>query len=185
MDVDVIINSISHQQYSVERNTLALAVAMPQECSNITSSDATVASFGVGPLFQGRPNWDWGVQGHTTILASPPPSNTRSSKMAPESYNVVSAGREAVLQDVAPSSLMPALEERPQEPRPIQAKPVAPRDMFIHLDGNEITKKPLRKPGRRSPLDAQAKENAAFMRIKHACSHCFVNNLKVSHDKLY
>lgn len=80
---------------------------------------------------------------------------------------------------------MPALEERHQEPRPILAKPVAPRDMFVHLDGDEIIKKALRKPGRRSPLDAQAKENAAFMRIKHACAPCFVNNVKVSHDKLY
>lgn len=186
MDIDVMTSPMSHQQHSFEHNTLSLAVTMPQECSNITSSDASVTSSGVGPLFQGTPNWDWRIQGYTTILPPLPPSNTQFSEMISELHNVASAGSDAVLQDVALSSLSPVLEERPHILRTIRAKPVTPPlDRFINVGSNEVATKSPRRPGRQNPLDAETKEDAAFMRIIHACAPCFVNNSKVSHDQPY
>lgn len=180
MDIDDMLNFMTHGQHRVENTSLSLAITMPQECSNTPSSHTSAASSSVQSLFQSGTSW--GVQGRTTIPLLPP-SNTQSPDMTSQPHNVVSTDRDSVLQDVALDSLMPIPEEREQELRPIRAKPVAsPSDTFINTDCSDVAGRTPRRRGRKRSLDADTKEGAAIMRKMHACAPCFVNNVKVSLD---
>jgi hypothetical protein len=182
MSAEGTINSLSQQRHSVEHNTVSFAATMPQEFSNMNSTDASVASSDVGSLLQGRLNWDRGLSEHMTNLPSLPPFKTQCLESPSKSYNVVSAEKDAISHDAAVNSLTYVLGGT-HGLRRIEAKDgTPPRDKSINIGRKSVTKG-QRSRGRRTHLDAKTRKDAAFMRIKHACAPCFVNNIKVSLDK--